>query len=164
VYAVVYGTEGQVAAVRRSVNRAHAPVRRKPDAGSAGYSAFDAHSQLWVVATLYDTAVTVYERIYGALDDEAAEQADEVSVRVARELLYPPDPQLWQRLVMPLARFITVGLLPDQLRQGFGLPWSERHRRWFDRTVRWSAVVYPRLPQRARHWPKNYCLARLGTA
>jgi uncharacterized protein (DUF2236 family) len=91
-------------------------------------------------------------------------QADEVSVRVARELLYPPDPQLWQRLVMPLARFITVGLLPDQLRQGFGLPWSERHRRWFDRTMRWSAVVYPRLPQRARHWPKNYCLARLGAA
>jgi uncharacterized protein (DUF2236 family) len=202
VYAVVYGTEDQVAAVRRSVNRAHAPVRRKPDAGSAGYSAFDAQSQLWVVATLYDTAVTVYEKIYGSLDDEAADlmyqdyarigtalqlpaelwpadraafsrywesflkelEADDVTSRVGRSLLYPREPRPWQRLVMPLARFITAGLLPDQLRQGFGLPWTERHGRWFHRSMRWSAAVYPRLPQRVRHWPKNYCLGRLAAA
>ncbi|MBP1134704.1 uncharacterized protein (DUF2236 family) [Arthrobacter sp. PvP023] len=202
VYAVVYGTEEQVAAVRRRVNRAHGPVRRKPDAGSAGYNAFDAQSQLWVVATLYDTAVTVYERIYGALDDDAADlmyrdyarlgtalqlpaelwpadreafgsywktsleglEADDVTSHVARSLLYPEDPLLWQRLAMPLARFITAGLLPDKLRRGFGLPWSERHGRWFDRTMRWSAMVYPRLPQRVRHWPKNYCLGRLSPA
>ncbi|WP_427172572.1 oxygenase MpaB family protein [Arthrobacter sp. 92] len=202
VYAVVYGTEDQMAAVRRSVNRAHAPVRRKPDAGSKGYSAFDAQSQLWVVATLYDTAVTVYEKIYGALDDEAAElvyrdyarlgtalqlpselwpadraafgsywesslrglETDDISARVARDLLYPQDPRLWQRVVMPLARFLTAGLLPEQLRHGFGLPWSARHARLFDRTMRFSAIVYPRLPRRVRHWPKNYCLDRLGTA
>lgn len=201
VYAVVYGTEDQMAAVRRSVNRAHAPVRRKPDAGSKGYSAFDAQSQLWVVATLYDTAVTVYEKIYGALDDEAAElvyrdyarlgtalqlpselwpadraafgsywesslrglETDDISARVARDLLYPQDPRLWQRVVMPLARFLTAGLLPEQLRHGFGLPWSARHARLFDRTMRFSAIVYPRLPRRVRHWPKNYCLDRLGT-
>jgi uncharacterized protein (DUF2236 family) len=202
VYAVVYGTEDQLAAVRRSVNRTHAAVRRKPGAGSAGYSAFDAQSQLWVVATLYDTAVTVYERIYGALDEEAADlvyreyakigtalqlpaelwpadrsafgaywdeclqslEADDVSVRVARELLHPPDPELWQRLAMPLARFLTAGLLPDQLRDRFGLPWSARHRRLFDCTMRWSAVLYPRLPQRIRHSFKNYCLGQLKTA
>jgi uncharacterized protein (DUF2236 family) len=202
VYAVVYGTEDQLVAVRRSVNRAHAPVRRKPGAGSAGYSAFDAQSQLWVVATLYDTAVTVYEKIYGPLDDEAADlvyrdyakigtalqlpaelwpadrqafaaywdgclqalKADDVSVRVARELLHPPDPQFWQRLAMPLARFLTAGLLPGHLRDSFGLPWSERHGRLFDHTMRWSAVVYPRLPQRVRHGFKNYCLGRLKTA
>jgi uncharacterized protein (DUF2236 family) len=202
VYAVVYGTEDQMAAVRRSVNRAHAPVRRKPDAGSKGYSAFDAQSQLWVVATLYDTAVTVYEKIYGALDDEAAElvyrdyarlgtalqlpselwpadraafgsywesslrglETDDISARVARDLLYPQDPRLWQRVVMPLARFLTAGLLPEQLRHGFGLPWSARHARLFDRTMWFSAIVYPRLPRRVRHWPKNYCLDRLGTA
>lgn len=202
VYAVVYGTEDQVAAVRRSVNRAHAPVRRKPGAGSAGYSAFDAESQLWVVATLYDTAVTIYERIYGALDDEAADvmyqdyarigtalqlpadlwpadraafsrywesclkrlKADDVTSRVARSLLYPREPRPWQRLVMPLARFVTAGLLPARLRRDFGLPWTESHGRWFDRSMRWSAVVYPRLPQRVRHWPKNYCLGRLAAA
>lgn len=202
VYAVVYGTEDQLAAVRRSVNRAHAPVRRKPGAGSEGYSAFDAQSQLWVVATLYDTAITVHEKVYGPLDEEAADsvyrdyakigtalqlpaelwpadraafgaywegclqtlEADDVTLRVARDLLHLQDGPLWLRMSMPLARFITAGLLPDQLREGFGLPWSARHHRRFDRTMRTVAVVYPRLPQRVRHGFKNYCLGQLDTA
>lgn len=201
VYAVVYGTEDQLAAVRRTVNRAHAPVRRQPKGSSKGYNAFDAHAQLWVVATLYDTAVTVYERIYGELGDEAADliyrdyarigtalqlpaelwpadraafaaywdgrlqtlEADDVSLRVARDLLHPTGGPLWLRLSMPLARFITAGLLPDRLRDGFELPWSARHRRHFDRTMWWFAVVYPRLPQQVRHWFKNQCLGRLDT-
>lgn len=202
VYAVVYGTEEQLAAVRRTVNRTHAPVRRKPDAGSEGYSAFDAQSQLWVVATLYDTAVTVHEKVYGPLDEEAADsvyrdyakigtalqlpaelwpadraafgvywkgclqtlEADDVTLRVARDLLHLQGGPLWLRMSMPLARFITAGLLPDRLREGFGLPWSARHHRRFDRTMRTLAVVYPRLPQRVRHGFKNYCLDQLDTA
>ena len=202
VYAVVYGTEDQVAAVRRSVNRAHSAVRRKPDAGSHGYSAFDAQAQLWVVATLYDTAITVYEKIYGQLDNEAADlmysdyarigtvlqlpadlwpadraafrtywdaslrtlELDAVSAGVGRDLLYPPAGPLWLRMSMPLIRFITAGLLPDHLRAGFGLPWSDRHSRLFDRTTRWSALVYPRLPRPVRHCVKNYCLGRLRTS
>lgn len=202
VYAVVYGTEEQVAAVRRRVNRAHAPVRRQPDAASRGYSAFHAESQLWVVATLYDTAVTVYEKIYGTLDDDAADliyqeyasigtalqlpenlwppdraafraywdgcletlAPDAVAVRVARDLLHLPTDPAWLRLVMPLARFLTAGLLPDRLREGFGLPWSDRHQRRFDRTIRLLSAVYPKLPQRARHSVKDYYLARLDPA
>lgn len=202
VYAVVYGTEDQVAAVRRAVNRAHAAVRRKPGDGADGYSAFDAQAQLWVVATLYDTAVTVYEKVYGRLDDETADlmyrdyakigtvlqlpaslwpadraafraywdahlqklELDPVTAGVARELLYPPAGPLWLRLSMPLIRFITAGLLPDHLRAGFGLPWSDRHSRLFDLTTRWSALVYPRLPQPVRHCVKNYCLGRLRKA
>ncbi|MET3721725.1 MULTISPECIES: oxygenase MpaB family protein [unclassified Arthrobacter] len=202
VYAVVYGNEDQVAAVRRRVNRAHSAVRRKPDAGSHGYSAFDAQAQLWVVATLYDTAVTVYEKIYGPLDDETSElmyqdyarigtvlqlpaelwpadraafrtywdarlqvlELDTVTARVGRELLYPPAGPLWLRMSMPLIRFITAGLLPDHLRSSYGLPWSDRHSRLFDRTTRWSALVYPRLPRTVRHFVKDYCLGRLRTA
>ena len=201
VYAVVYGTEDQVAAVRRKVNRAHSAVRRKPDAGSHGYSAFDAQAQLWVVATLYDTAITVYEKIYGPLDEETADvmysdyarigtvlqlpadlwpadreafrtywdaslrtlELDAVTAGVGRDLLYPPAGPLWLRMSMPMVRFITAGLLPDHLRAGFGLPWSERHGRLFDRTTRWSALVYPRLPRPVRHCVKNYCLGRLRT-
>jgi len=202
VYAVVYGTDGQVAAVRRRVNRAHAPVRRAPDKTSNGYSAFDAESQLWVVATLYDTAVTVFERVYGPIDDEAADlmyrdyaklgtalqlpaelwpadraafaaywngrleslTADAAAVRVAHGLLHPQGGPLWYRAVMPFARFLTAGLLPGHLREGFGLPWSSRAGRRFDLTMRCTAVVYPRLPQRIRHWFKNYCLAQLDAA
>jgi len=202
VYAVVYGTDGQVAAVRRRVNRAHAPVRRAPDKTSSGYSAFDADSQLWVVATLYDTAITIYEKIYGPLDDGTADamyrdyaklgtvlqlppamwpadraafadywngrlqslKANDDAVRVARGLLHPQGGPLWYRGVMPFARFLTAGLLPDQLRNDFGLAWSARHTRRFDLTMRSLSVLYPRLPQRIRHWFKNYCLGQLETA
>jgi uncharacterized protein (DUF2236 family) len=202
VYAIVYGTDGQVKAVRRRVNSAHAPVRRAPDETSQGYSAFDADAQLWVVATLYDTAVTIYERIYGPLDDETADYmyrdyaklgtalqlpaerwpadraafgayynarlqsltADDAAVRVAQGLLHPKGGPLWYRAIMPLARFLTAGFLPDHLRQDFGLPWSAGHGRRFDFTMRCASVVYPRLPQRIRHWFKNYCLGQLDTA
>ena len=202
VYAIVYGTDGQVAAVRRRVNRAHGPVQRAPDETSKGYSAFDAESQLWVVATLYDTAVTVFERVYGPLDEETADlmyrdyaklgtalqlpaelwpadraafrvywnsrieslNADDAAVRVAHGLLHPKGGPLWYRAVMPFARFLTAGLLPDHLRDGFGLPWSASHGRRFDFTMKCTAVVYPRLPQRIRHWFKNYCLGQLDAA
>ncbi|MCA4135446.1 oxygenase MpaB family protein [Arthrobacter sp. M4] len=202
VYAVVYGTEEQLATVRRSVNRAHAPVRRRADAGSPGYSAFDPQSQLWVVATLYDTAVTIHEAVHGPLSEAAADRvyrdyarigttlqlppdlwpqdraafhdywdsavqqlrpgAD--AVRVAHQLLHPRSAGAWLRLVMPLARFLTAGFLPAALREQFGLRWSARHQRRFDRTLRFLSVVYPRLPQGIRHWPKNYCLDRVKPA
>ncbi|MGM9471420.1 oxygenase MpaB family protein [Pseudarthrobacter sp. YS3] len=200
VYAIVYGTDEQVKEVRRRVNRAHAPVRRAPDETSAGYSAFDAHAQLWVVATLYDTAVTVFEKIYGPFDDGTADEmyrdyaklgtalqlpeelwpadraafrrywdervqalrADDAAVRVGRGLLYPGSAALWYRAVMPFARFLTAGLLPDQLRRDFGLPWSPGHDRRFHLTMRGLAVFYPRLPRRIRHWFKDYCLAGLA--
>ncbi|MEE2524254.1 oxygenase MpaB family protein [Pseudarthrobacter sp. J75] len=203
VYAVVYGSEAQVAAVRRSVNRAHAPVRSHAGAGGgSGYSAFDAHSQLWVVATLYDTAATVHEKIYGPLDDVAADrvyrdyartgtalqlpaelwpedraafaeywherlpilEVEEATRRVARDLLFPAAGPVWLRAAMPLARFLTAGLLPEGLRADFGLAWSGRHERRFNRTMRLTALTYPRLPRRLRHWFKDYCLERLDAA
>lgn len=200
VYAVIYGSDEQLAAVRQAVNRAHAPVRRSADERSTGYNAFDAQSQLWVVATLYDTAVTVYEKVHGALDDETADRVyseyarigtalqlpaelwpadrkafagywdesvrnlepDAAALRVAHELLYPVGGPFLMRLSMPLVRLLTAGLLPEQLRAGFGLPWNARHRRSFDGTMRLLAAAYPRLPEKARHWPKNYYLGRLG--
>ncbi|MFJ4210253.1 oxygenase MpaB family protein [Paenarthrobacter sp. NPDC089675] len=199
VYAIVYGSEEQVTAVRRAVNRAHAPVRRTADGTSSGYSAFDASSQLWVVATLYNTALTVYEQVHGTLDDETADlmyrdyarigtalqlpadmwpvdraafaqywneqlavlRPDEKARKIARDLLYPVGGPALMRLVMPVARFLTVGLLPDHLRQGFGFDWTPVHARRFDRTMRVVGRVYPRLPQRIRHWPRDYCLSTL---
>jgi uncharacterized protein (DUF2236 family) len=48
----------------------HAPA---DDAGPA-YNAYDPQLQLWVAATLYETAIDVYERVFGALDDESADR------------------------------------------------------------------------------------------
>jgi uncharacterized protein (DUF2236 family) len=199
VYAIVYGTDEQVNEVRRRVNRAHVPVRRDDNEASPGYNAFDPELQLWVVATLYDTAITIIEKIYGPLDDESADamyrdyarigtalqlppdmwpkdraafsrywdgrisnlRAEDSGIRVGRGLLYPQHTALWYRAIMPPARFLTAGLLPDQLRQDFGLPWSGGHERRFNRTMRVLAVVYPRFPRRIRHWFKDYCLNSL---
>ncbi|MDR6434892.1 uncharacterized protein (DUF2236 family) [Paenarthrobacter nicotinovorans] len=199
VYAVVYGSEQQLTAVRRAVNRAHAPVRRGPAGASKGYNAFDAESQLWVVATLYDTAVTVYEQVHGKLDDDTADRIyreyarigtalqlppdmwpadraafaaywdarvrglrpDDQALRVARDLLYPVGGPRVLRLAMPLARFLTAGLLPEHLREGFGFEWSAGHARRFERTMRVLGRIYPRLPQRIRHWPRDYYLGGL---
>jgi uncharacterized protein (DUF2236 family) len=73
VYTIVYGSPTQVRAVVRSVSRAHAPVRSAPADGHPSYSAFDPQLQLWVAATLYDSAIDMYERIHGPLDDRSAE-------------------------------------------------------------------------------------------
>jgi uncharacterized protein (DUF2236 family) len=74
VYTVVYGDPDQVEAAVRSVSLAHGPVRSAPDADGPAYSAFDPRLQLWVAATLYDSATDMHERVYGPLDDASAEQ------------------------------------------------------------------------------------------
>jgi len=63
LYVTVYGTPDEARAVARAVGRAHAPVAGATDAGL----------QLWVAATLYDTAIRVRELIYGPLADADAE-------------------------------------------------------------------------------------------
>jgi uncharacterized protein (DUF2236 family) len=67
VYALVFGTPAQVAKVTAMVRRAHEPVR------SDAYDAGDARLQLWVAATLYDTATLLHERIFGPLSDADAD-------------------------------------------------------------------------------------------
>ena len=63
VYGVMLGTPEQAAAVARLTARAHAAIP----------GGDDPHRQLWVAATLYDTAVRVYERLHGPLDPTDAE-------------------------------------------------------------------------------------------
>lgn len=99
VYAQVFGTEEERRETARRVNRAHAPVHNDPppDRGSrkaettghdgspasspagsgphaVAYNAFDADAQLWVAATLYDTAIQMFERIFGPLSPADAER------------------------------------------------------------------------------------------
>jgi uncharacterized protein (DUF2236 family) len=73
VYLVVFGTAAERAAARRHVERAHAPVRSERGE-SPDYAADDARLQLWVAATLYDSAMTMHARVLPPLDAEAAER------------------------------------------------------------------------------------------
>ncbi|HSP76380.1 MAG TPA: oxygenase MpaB family protein [Cryobacterium sp.] len=196
VYTVVFGTPEEAARARRRVNHAHGPVSGPATAAGPAYNAYTPELQLWVAATLYDSAITMRELVYGPLDDATSDalyreyavlgtalqmpselwppdraafaryfdqRLDELKTNaatraVARQLLYPRTGPLWLRLMMPLGRFVTVGLLPDSVRKLFGLPWSAASQRRFDRLIRLTGRVYPRLPRRVRHWPKNHYL------
>lgn len=196
VYAVVFGTPEEAARARRRVNHAHGPVTGPATAASPAYSAFTPELQLWVAATLYDSAITMRELVYGPLDDDTADaiyreyavlgtalqmpaelwppdraaftrywnrrlgelQTDAATRAVARQLLHPRTGPFWLRLMMPLGRFVTVGLLPGSVRELFGLDWSAGSQRRFERLITLTARVYPRLPRRLRHWPKNHYL------
>ncbi|RIJ51201.1 DUF2236 domain-containing protein [Clavibacter lycopersici] len=77
VYAVVFGSPDEIARARRIVGRAHAPVRAEDPAadGSApAYSAYDPDLQLWVAATLYDSAIGMFELCFGPLPEDAADR------------------------------------------------------------------------------------------
>lgn len=190
VYALVYGTPAQKARMVAMVNAAHVPVK------SATYDAADAHLQLWVAATLYDTAVLIHERVFGPLPDADADTvyreysvvgtalgmpvalwpADRAAFRlywdeqltalsvddrvraVSRTLLRPKTGPLWMRAAMPLTRLVTAGLLPTAVREGYRLPLDARR---YERTMSWTARIYPHLPRRLRTWPRAHYLRRL---
>ena len=203
VYAVAFGTPGQLAFVTRQVNRAHRPVHAEATEATPAYNAFDPQLQLWVAATLYDTAVLVDERIYGPLDEASADlfyaeyakvgtalqmpaelwppdraafrryfddtvaalHIDEVTQGVADALLHPSKKApIWLRLAMPTARLVTAGLLSERLRSEFGLPWSTARERRFERLMTATSIIYPLLPRRLRHLPKNRALASIPEA
>ena len=68
VYCVTFGTPDEIEAVAAQVTAAHRRV-----VGS-GYRASDPQLQLWVAATLYDTAVLLYEELFGPLDAARADR------------------------------------------------------------------------------------------
>jgi uncharacterized protein (DUF2236 family) len=67
LYVIVYGTPEESAIVARRVGAGHAPVR------GDDYDARDQSLQLWVAATLYETAMRVHELVFGPLGDADAE-------------------------------------------------------------------------------------------
>jgi uncharacterized protein (DUF2236 family) len=90
VYCVTFGTPAEMEAVAAMVNAAHRKVT------GAGYRASDPDLQLWVAATLYDTALLVYEELFGPLDAAVADRVYEqyavlgTALQVPAEL-WPPD-------------------------------------------------------------------------
>jgi len=87
VYAVTCGSPVDRARAVRRVALAHRPVHspraRAGDGRSPGwppegtgrpsYDAFDPHLQLWVAATLYESASRMHDLVFGPLSDEDAE-------------------------------------------------------------------------------------------
>ncbi|WIB15246.1 oxygenase MpaB family protein [Curtobacterium sp. MCPF17_050] len=182
VYAVVTGTARDAAVARSFVEHAHRPV--------AGANEVD--RQLWVAATLYDSAIRTHRLLGTPVDAERAEAvlrayapiatalrvpADRWPTSVAafeaywadtlgtlrvtddarsvvRDLLHPRAAPLWVRSAMPLVRIVTVGMLPDAVRDDYGFAWGPREERRWRRTlagIRAARAVVPgpllRLPR-----------------
>jgi uncharacterized protein (DUF2236 family) len=68
VYCVTFGTPEEIEAVAATVTAAHRKVT------GTGYRATDPELQVWVAATLYDTALLVYEELFGPLDSAVADK------------------------------------------------------------------------------------------
>ena len=67
----------------------------------------------------------------------------------------------WLRVVMPLAKFLTAGLLPPQIRLQLGMDWDGRDSMREDRLWRVLRTVYPRLPDIIRHAPAKLVVSGL---
>lgn len=80
VYAVILGTPSEAQRIAGYVNRAHTGIS----------GAMDATHQLWVAATLYDTALRVHERLYGPVDDDLANLVLAAYEPLATSLQVPP--------------------------------------------------------------------------
>ncbi len=80
--------------------------------------------------------------------------------RVCRDLLYPRQLPAVLRPAMPLYRLITVGLLPDNIRNDYGLAWNGSRQRQFDLVMSATAAIYPRVPRTLRVLPSDYYFGR----
>lgn len=67
IYVVSYGTPQEIGRAARAVQEAHSLVR------AAHYDASDPKLQLWVAATLYDTATLLYQQVFGMLAPDDAD-------------------------------------------------------------------------------------------
>ena len=188
-YAVVLGTADDAAKVVAHVQRAHRPVNR----------ATDSDLQLWVAATLYETASLVHDRVFGAVPESDADEiyrayaplgttlempaelwpGDRAAFRaywdarlatldvtdearqIAHDLFAPVVAPRWLRASLPLARLLTLDLLPETIRAAYGYDWSAHDRRRADRV--WGAIrMLARVsPHRLRAWPYRHYLRLL---
>jgi uncharacterized protein (DUF2236 family) len=94
---IYFGSREEAEETGRVVQAMHRRVRGKTPAGygpipkGTPYAASDPELGLWVLATLADSAVVYYERIFGALDPSDRERYWSEYRRVGELLGLPPD-------------------------------------------------------------------------
>lgn len=199
IYALTNGTPQQQASVTAQVHKAHRPVTSQATPEYPAYDAQDPSLQLWVAATLYDSAMIVHRQVFGPLPPEHAEslyrdygilgtalgmpatlwpattadfddywnreiqrlRVDDTIRGVAGELLAARAAPWWIKMLMPVARFLTAGLLPASVRVLFGLAWSPARERGLGLFFRAARILVKVLPKRIRHAPMHFYLKRI---
>jgi uncharacterized protein (DUF2236 family) len=89
VYCMAFGTRQEKKAVIEMVHRAHAPVQ------GANYSADDPNLQMWVAATLYASAIYLYEEVCGKLERHESDVIYREYSVLAISLRVPPE--MWPK-------------------------------------------------------------------
>lgn len=199
IYALSNGTPKQRKFMQAQVQRAHLPVKSAGSPDVPAYDASDAQLQLWVAATLYESASQAYDAVFPTLSAADAEsvyqsyavlgtalgmpadlwpatradfatywerQLEQLSVDgtvrgVAQELLAATNAPLWVKALMPLARFLTAGMLPPAVRDMYGFAWSPRKDRTLRALFGTVSVLVKVLPRAVRHAPMHFYLSRI---
>ncbi|MFD6095026.1 oxygenase MpaB family protein [Nocardiopsis flavescens] len=132
---------------------------------SGGFRDADEYALFLREASVFGTALGLPAEAWPdspeAFDAYWKEAVDRLEVNpeardITRRLLHPRQPVL--RALMPLQRLLTAGLLPEELREGFGLPWSPGRQRLFDGVLALTRTVYPLVPRPVRVLPATLCL------
>lgn len=75
---------------------------------------------------------------------------------VAKDLLRNEEAPLQIRLLLPLVRLMTAQMLPDRLRQAYGLRTSKVRRTTYRFIMGLTRATYPCLPKTIRTYPMKY--------
>jgi uncharacterized protein (DUF2236 family) len=195
---VTYGPREEAERATRRVRAMHARVRGTLDAPAgrfpAGtpYAADDPALLLWILATLVDSGLTVYERFVRPLSRQERESlwqdyrtfgvlfglrerelprtfsdfedymsdmlhhgdlfVTDDARAVAKQIVMRPPVPFAARPLLELANFVTVGLLPPQIRRLYGFSWdAARGLALRGQTEYARRVLVPLLPQRVRY-------------
>lgn len=181
VYVAVLGTDEERKAIRRMVDKAHAPVRSE-----GRYSAFDPDLQLWVAATLAHNGLFIHERIFGRLDDATRERIYKDNQVLGTMLQVKPEQwpetladfeKYWehklttlephptvqvyaQRLLEPsrLQSLMARGNLEPEVREILGFTWTPADQRRYDLFWKVFPPLYRLTPRFLRQLPANLIL------
>ncbi|MBI2846009.1 MAG: DUF2236 domain-containing protein [Chloroflexi bacterium] len=199
MYTVLHGQEDQVEAALHQFNTTHASIRGTlpqaagPFSTGTAYNGQDPALKWWVLATLIDTQLLMYDRFVAPLPPEerrvyyseakmlalrfgipvsimppGIEDFDaymqsmlssetlivtDTARRLAREVL---DPAVWivPRAFAQIARLVTSGLLPENLRLAYGFRWDTRRQATLDGLSHASRLLLPFLPAKLRLIPQ----------
>ncbi len=93
IYALSNGTAQQQRTMINYVDAAHRPVHapRDKNSGAPAYSALDPKLQLWVAATLFDSARLIGSQLLPAWDQDASEELYQQYARLGDTLQMPTD-------------------------------------------------------------------------
>ncbi len=79
--------------------------------------------------------------------------------QLAHQVLFPPAPAIL-RPIMHLNLQLTCGLLPQPVREIYGLEWDMKRQYLFDLSARGMRTIIPHLPMRLRELPVTRRLVR----